>query len=154
MTQKMTINTNIEELDRNVFAVSSSLDGYAKKLVYEFNQKIETELLQKQTIGSLTRIKQQIDTELKRRNRSEIAINVSLTDRQIEFCKEFIKAKGVENWQEIVAEKMTLAVTTVKTHKSNVFNALCVNTQAELMHTLLTTDDWKLTQWEKQKAGK
>lgn len=77
------------------------------------------------------------------------AIEISLSDRQIEFCEEFIKAKGVSNWQEIISQKMTIAISTVKTHKSDVFTALCVNSQTELMHTLLTTKDWRLTKWER-----
>ena len=79
-------------------------------------------------------------------------IEFSLSDRQIEFCEEFIKAKGVSNWQEIISEKMGIAISTVKTHKSDVFTALCVNSQTELMHTLLTTEDWRLTKWERHNS--
>lgn len=71
MENKITMKAYINEIDRNVFAVShtppNSIHAYAASVIYDFNQKVEAELLQKVSTGALTRLKHQIESELLRR---------------------------------------------------------------------------------------
>lgn len=72
MSNEITINTKIAEIDRNVFEVSleplsDACHLAAQRFIYDLNQMIETELLQKVTTGVLTRMKHQIELELLRR---------------------------------------------------------------------------------------
>jgi len=61
-----------------------------------------------------------------------------LSERETEFCEWFEKCKGAKNWKKTIAKKMSVELCTVNTHKQNIFVKLCVNTQTELMHKLLT----------------
>lgn len=61
----------------------------------------------------------------------------TLTPKEIEVCEQFIKTKGVKNCVKIIAEKMFVEVSTIKTHITSIYQKLLVNNQAELMYTLL-----------------
>jgi len=73
----------------------------------------------------------------------------NLTEREIEFCKEFIRAKGRKGWQNVVATRMGISEKTVNSHKNNLLQTLLVNNVTELMYLLLTTNEWKYTEWDK-----
>lgn len=70
MDNKVTIGVGIKEIDRNVFAVFDSLNNYATQLIYDFNKMLEAELLQRVSVGALTRMKHQIERELLRREQA------------------------------------------------------------------------------------
>lgn len=73
----------------------------------------------------------------------------SLTEREIEFCEEFIRAKGRKGWQNVVAATMGISEKTVDSHKNSSFQTLLVNNVTELMYLLLTTKEWRYTKWDK-----
>lgn len=70
--------------------------------------------------------------------------NSNLTPKEIEFCIEFINTKGQSGWQKIIANNMKISISTVNMHKSNAFEILLVNNTTELMHKLLTTNEWRI----------
>ena len=61
-----------------------------------------------------------------------------LSERQRELCTLFLKHKGSKNWKKKAAKQMGIKLNTLKTHKSEVYTKLCVETQAELMYWILT----------------
>lgn len=61
-----------------------------------------------------------------------------LTNKQKEVCGWFLLLVGGKDWKEKTAAAMVVTLNTVKTHLTEVFRKLEVETQAELMHKLLT----------------
>ena len=78
---------------------------------------------------------------------------MALTAREIDFCRAFLQSRGCKDWRYRVADEMCLSVKTVDTHKNRAFLELGVQSQTELMHTLLTTNEWQFTDWELTKFG-
>lgn len=69
----------------------------------------------------------------------------TLTNREIEYCKEFINSKGKI---ADIAKNLGIKLSTAKTHNLHVFEKLLIDNRAELMHFLLTNSDWMRIGWE------
>lgn len=61
-----------------------------------------------------------------------------LSERQREVCERFLWFKGEKYWKEKASKIMHISINTLKTHLSEIYSKLCVESQAELMHKLLT----------------
>lgn len=61
-----------------------------------------------------------------------------LSERQREVCYWFVWFKGGKKWKESASEQMCITINTLKTHQSEIYTKLCVETQAELMYKLRT----------------
>lgn len=60
----------------------------------------------------------------------------NLTQRQKEVCLAFVKSKGVKPI-EYISEALKIAPTTVRTHINDIYTALLINSQVQLMYYLL-----------------
>lgn len=61
----------------------------------------------------------------------------NLTHRQKEICISFIKSKGT-NPIEFISKDLNIKKTTVRTHFTDIYNLLLINSRTELMYYLLT----------------
>lgn len=59
----------------------------------------------------------------------------TLTNRQIDICMEFINSKGI-NPIEFIAKKLNIQECTVRTHLSDIYTKLLINSRLELMYLL------------------
>lgn len=60
----------------------------------------------------------------------------NLTYRQKEVCLAFVKSKGI-NSIDYIAKTLGIARTTVRTHLSDIYTALLIDSQVQLMYYLL-----------------
>ena len=60
----------------------------------------------------------------------------NLTYRQKEVCVAFVKSKGV-NVIEFIAKTLSIKQSTVRTHLSDIYTALLLESQVQLMYYLL-----------------
>ena len=60
----------------------------------------------------------------------------NLTYRQKEVCVAFAKSKGV-NVIEFIAKTLSIKQSTVRTHLSDIYTALLLESQVQLMYYLL-----------------
>ena len=60
----------------------------------------------------------------------------NLTYRQKEVCVAFVKSKGIKTI-EFIAHELYMAKNTVKTHLDDIYKALRINSQVQLMYYLL-----------------
>lgn len=60
----------------------------------------------------------------------------NLTYRQKEVCVAFAKSKGINVIQHI-SDELKIAPTTVRTHLNDIYTALLINSQVQLMYYLL-----------------
>lgn len=74
---------------------------------------------------------------------------MNLTQREIEFCKEYLLCKGCKQWKEVIGKRLGIKEPTVKQHLSNIFGKFKIETQAELMYILCKRSSWKKTKWDK-----
>lgn len=59
-----------------------------------------------------------------------------LTDRQKEVCQSFIKSKGIDIIN-FISNDLCIGPTTTRTHISDIYHKLLVNSHAELMYYLM-----------------
>ena len=60
----------------------------------------------------------------------------NLTQRQKEVCIAFANSKGI-NVIEYISNELKIAPTTVRTHLNDIYTALLINSQVQLMYYLL-----------------
>jgi len=60
----------------------------------------------------------------------------NLTYRQKEVCIAFAKSKGI-NPIDYISDNLGIAKTTVRTHLNDIYTALLINSQVQLMYYLL-----------------
>ena len=60
----------------------------------------------------------------------------SLSERQKEVCKSFIKTKGEDVYKKI-SDDLGISKATARTHMADIYCTLQVSSQAELMYYLL-----------------